>query len=406
MSYVRSTPGSQTSLREANRARIVDAIKHHGGLTQVELAGITGLSPATVSNIVKELSASGVLHTTPTSRSGRRAQHVTLAHAVGLVAGVHVSARHLRVALADVAGVLVAEHHMPLAKDHRADNELDRAARLIADMLESVDSRSDEILAVGVAVPAPVRLDSGQIARVGLMRGWDGLPIDELLGRRMARPVFVDNDANLAALAELQSGAVRGKHSALFVDVSYGLGAGLIVNGQIYRGHRGGAGEFGHMTIVEDGPLCRCGNRGCIEAIAGGHAILDGLRASSGALKLHDVVVRALTGDARCIRAIADAGKHLGSAVAAVCNLLDPEHVVIGGELGRAGELLLGPLRHSMERSVLWETGDLPDVVQGQLGERAALVGAILFAIEHIALRPEELGELGRNPASADVAFR
>src|SRR5690606_1325703 len=112
----RATPGSQTSLREANRARIVDAVKRHGGLTQVELAGATGLSPATVSNIVKELSLSGVLNTTPSTRSGRRAQHVTLARALGLVAGVHFSTRHLRVALADVAHTVVAEHHLPLAK--------------------------------------------------------------------------------------------------------------------------------------------------------------------------------------------------------------------------------------------------------------------------------------------------
>ena len=143
----RSTPGSQTSLREANRARIVDAVKRHGGLTQVELAGATGLSPATVSNIVKELSASGVLHTSPSTRSGRRAQHVTLARALGLVAGLHFSTRHLRVAVADVAHTVVAEHHLPLAKDHRADNELDRAARLISDMLDNVEATMSEILA-------------------------------------------------------------------------------------------------------------------------------------------------------------------------------------------------------------------------------------------------------------------
>ena len=387
----RATPGSQTSLREANRARIVDAVKHHGGLTQVELAGVTGLSPATVSNIVKELSASGVLHTAPTSRSGRRAQHVTLAHAHGLVVGIHVSARHLRIALADVANTVVAEHHMPLAKDHRADNELDRSARLIGDMLESVDASFDEILAVGVAVPAPIRSDSGEITRTGLLRGWDGLAIADLMARRIDRPVFVDNDANLGALAELHSGAARGKDSALYVDISHGLGAGLILNGQVYRGHNRGAGEFGHLTINENGPLCRCGNRGCVEAVAGGPAILDSLRPSSGALKLNDVVIRALTGDAHCIRAIADAGRHLGVAVASVCNLLDPEHVVIGGELGKAGEILLGPLRHSMEHSALWEPNDLPDVVQGQLGERASLMGAISYAVDHIPLTRDEL---------------
>ena len=169
------------------------------------------------------------------------------------------------------------------------------------------------------------------------------------------------------------------------------MGAGLILNGRVYRGHNRGAGEFGHLTINENGPLCRCGNRGCLEAVAGGPAILDSLRASSGALKLNDVVIRALTGDAHCIRAIADAGRHLGVAVAGVCNLLDPEHVVIGGELSKAGEILLGPLRHSMERSALWEPNDLPDVVQGQLGERASVMGAISYAVDHIPIKMDEL---------------
>ena len=388
----RATPGSQTSLREANRARIVEAVKHHGGLTQVELAGITGLSPATVSNIVKELSASGVLHTSPTSRSGRRAQNVTLAHAVGLIAGIHISARHMRVALSDVTNVVVAEHHMPLAKDHRADNELDRAARLIADMLESVEATHDEILGIGIALPAPIRSDTGRIARTGLLRGWDGLAIGELMARRTTRPVFVDNDANLGALAELHSGAARGKSSALYVDVSHGIGAGLILNGRVYRGHSRGAGELGHMTINENGPLCRCGNRGCLEAIAGGPAILDELRDHLGSLKLGDVVLQAMAGDARCIRAIADAGKHIGIATANLCNLLDPERVVVGGELARAGELLLGPMRHAVERSIIVNEDLMPDIVQGQLGPRAATLGAVAYAVDCVSLTPGGAG--------------
>jgi predicted NBD/HSP70 family sugar kinase len=151
--------------------------------------------------------------------------------------------------------------------------------------------------------------------------------------------------------------------------------------------------------VIENGPLCRCGNRGCLEALAGGPAILESLRATSGALKLQDVVIRALTGDAHCIRAIADAGRHIGIAVAGICNLLDPEHVVIGGDLGKAGEILLGPLRHSMERSALWEPNELPDVVQGQLGERAALMGAIMYAVERATIRGEDVeGWPGKSP--------
>ncbi|MGN6503617.1 MAG: winged helix-turn-helix transcriptional regulator, partial [Pseudolysinimonas sp.] len=166
------TPGSQTSLREANRARIVDSLKHHGHLTQVELAGATGLSPATVSNIVKELSASGLLTTSITSRSGRRAIEVSLARQVGLVAGFHFSSRHLRVAISDVGRTVVAENHIPLALDHRHDRELDRATLLLSDMLQSLHATFGDVLGVGVALPAPVDAETGMIATPGLLRGW------------------------------------------------------------------------------------------------------------------------------------------------------------------------------------------------------------------------------------------
>jgi predicted NBD/HSP70 family sugar kinase len=386
----RRTPGSQTSLREANRARIVDAIKKHGGLTQVELAGVTGLSPATVSNIVKELSAGGVLHTSPTTQSGRRAQHVTLAHALGLVVGVHFSTRHMRIALADVAHTVVAEHHLPLAKDHRADNELDRTTLLIADMLETLKASMGEVLAVGIAIPAPLDRRSGTTARSGILRGWDGIPVAEVMERRLKRPVFVDNSANLGALAELRMGAARGKSDAIYIDIGDGIGAGLVLNGQIYRGHNGSAGEFGHTTIVENGPLCRCGNRGCLEAIAGGYAILEGLRATHGSLKLNDIVTKAMGGDAGCMRALAEAGRHIGVAAANLSNLFDPERLVVGGELSRAGEILLGPIRHAMERSVIVDERSMPDVVQGQLGARATTLGAVALAIDQVAIGGNE----------------
>lgn len=229
----RRTPGSQTSLREANRARIVDAVKKHGGLTQVELAGVTGLSAASVSNIVKELSGAEVLHTSPTTQSGRRAQYVTLAHALGLVVGVHYSTRHMRVALADVAHTVLAEHHGPLAKDHRADYELDKAAFLISDMLESVSATMAEVLAVGIALQVPLKRKTGTTARSGLLRGWDGVPVAEVMRRRLRRPVFVDNAANLSALAEMRMGAARGKKDAVFLEIGDNIGAGLILNGQV-----------------------------------------------------------------------------------------------------------------------------------------------------------------------------
>ncbi|PZQ91682.1 MAG: transcriptional regulator [Leifsonia xyli] len=388
MADQRRTPGSQTSLREANRGRIVDAVKKHGGLTQVELAGATGLSPATVSNIVKELAESGVLSTSKSMRSGRRAQYVTLAHASGLICGVHFSQRQLRVALADTSMTVLSEHEMPLARDHRSDNEIRRVSMLIADMLESVSAERDELLAVGLAVSAPMDADSGMIARPGILRGWEGIPIRESAERALRVPVFVENSSNLSALAEHRAGALRGHGDAVFIEVSDGIGAGMILGGRGYRGASGSAGEFGHMVIVENGPPCRCGNLGCLEAIAGGDAIIERLKNRYSGLKLGDVIVRAMAGDDVCIRAIAEAGSHIGVAAANVASMFDPARIVVGGKLARAGELLLGPIRQVIDRSLATRLAAPPEIVASQLGPRAALIGAVGLAGEQLSAFP------------------
>lgn len=363
-------------------------MKRYGGLTQVELAGATGLSPATVSNIVKELSASGLLQTTPSTRSGRRAMRVTLAHGLGLVAGVHVTRRHLRVALADLSGVVVAENHMPLARDHRADNELDKATMLIADLLDSVEAGMDELIGVGVAVAAPIDQRTGRITAGGILRGWDGVAIADTLQARLRCAVHVDNAANLVCAAEWRTGAGRGKQNLITVDIGDGIGAGIIAGGNPVRGHRGGAGEFGHTAAGTGGPLCRCGNRGCLEAIAATPAILDRLD-DPRIDKTTDLVIRAVAGDARCVRAVGDAGRTIGRALAGLCNLLDPERVVVTGDLARAGELLLGPMRHALEAGLLLDPDGNPDLVAGQLGDEAAVSGAVLLAIDHAQSGPQ-----------------
>jgi predicted NBD/HSP70 family sugar kinase len=383
------TPGSQTSLREANRARIVDSLKHHGHLTQVELAGSTGLSPATVSNIVKELAASGVLNTSVTSRSGRRATEVTLARELGLVAGLHFSSRHLRVSISDVGRTVVAENHVPLALDHRHDRELDRATLLLTDMLESVDASFADLLAVGVALPAPVDSRTGMIATPGLLRGWEGVNVANVLYNRIEVPVFVDNEANLGGLAEARFGAARGTRGAAYIRVGHSISAGLVINGAIYHGVTGKAGQIGHVTIDENGPICRCGSRGCLDTLAGGPALLELFRDDPGMQRIRDLLVRAEAGDASARRVIGDAGRHIGIAAASLCNLFDPELLVIGGELAQAGEILLAPLRHSLERSALTGPNGVPAVVQGDLEDRAEVLGSLALAIENVGLEAE-----------------
>lgn len=358
-------------------------MQQHGSLTQVELAGLTGLSPASVSNIVKELTAAGTLNTAPTSRSGRRAQQVTLARNLGLVAGVHFGTRSLRVAIADTASRVVAEQRMPLAPDHRGDAGLDRVALLLEEMVDQVGASMSEVLAIGVGVPAPVNVRTGQISTTGMLRGWDGIDIPGVLTERLGVAVHVDNDANLGTLAEARHGAARGFEHVVYIRISHGIGAGLLLDGNVFHGRSGTVGEIGHTTIEDHGPICRCGNRGCLEMYVGAPVLLAMIRASHGNMTLPEVITGAQDGDPGLRRVIADAGAHLGVAVANFCNMLDPQIVVIGGQLAEAGDLLLSPLRDVLGRRTLPSTEGPVDVVASLLGEQAEVRGALLLAMAH-----------------------
>ncbi|TWH32067.1 putative NBD/HSP70 family sugar kinase [Isoptericola variabilis J7] len=369
--------GSQSSLREANRARVVDAVKRHGGLTQVELTGATGLSAATVSTIVKELVTAGMVEVRPAVRSGRRAQLVTLSHRVGLVAGVVVGYRHMRVAIADVTHEVVAEQTLPLPADHRCDTSLDRAALLVVDLLERVGVDLDELLAIGLGIPASVDVSTGLITVRGVLRGWDGVPIAQVLEKRLARPVFVDNDANLGALAESTVGAAREYHHALYVRASHGVGAGVIIGGRLHRGPGGTAGEIGHVQVEPAGRICVCGS-----TVVGIPALLEPLRTSHGNLTLRDVVTLANDDDPGCREIVADAGATVGAVVANLATVMGPECVVVGGELAETGETFLGPVREAIRRRTLLNQLTPLDVVPAELGARAELMGAIVLALQ------------------------
>ncbi|GAB2688370.1 ROK family transcriptional regulator [Thalassiella azotivora] len=382
-----TAPGSQTSLREANRARVVDVLRRYGALTQVEVATATGLSPATVSNIVRDLVAAEVVDVTRTSRSGRRAQQVSLARTVGVCVGVDFGYRHLRVAVADLSQQVLAEQRLPLPADHKADEGLDRAALLVGELLERVDSSHDEVVSVGMGVPAPVDVVTGEVGSATILPGWGGIRLADQLADRLQAPVHVDNDANLGALGEVQHGAARGCSDAAYIKVSHGVGSGLVLGGRVFRGHGGTAGEIGHVTIDENGAVCRCGNRGCLETFVRAPVLLESLRTTHGSMSLAEVTKRARAGDAGCARVVADAGRHIGVAAASVCNLLNPERVVVGGGLAAAGDLLLDPLRDVVRRLAIPSAAERVTVVVGELRERAEVIGALALAAEHAAVR-------------------
>lgn len=365
-----------------NRLRVLDAVREHGALTQVEIAGVTGLSAATVSNLVKELDGAGAVRLTPSIRNGRRAVRVSVESGEGLVGAAVFGDRDVRVAIgsADSAEV-VSQKRMPLPADHAADEGMVRAVRMIQEMAEESGHTMDDLATLVVGLPAPIDTVSGEVGSTGILPGWRGVPVVEVMEVAYGLRVRLENTANLAALGEAKYGAMQGVSTGVYLKMSYGVGAGIVIGGELFRGSAGTAGEIGHVTIDENGPVCRCGNRGCLDTYVGAQAVLAALRPSHGSLTLRDVISRALGGDLGCRRVLEDSGRHVGVALAGVVNLLNPEVVVVGGQVAKVGEVVLRPMREAVERCAIPSAAASLDLRLGRLApEQADVRGALALA--------------------------
>ncbi|MFJ6609255.1 ROK family transcriptional regulator [Streptomyces sp. SM11] len=379
------TPGSQTSLHRANLERVVRAVRMAGSLTQAEIARSTGLSAATVSNIVRELKDGGTVEVTPTSAGGRRARSVSLSGDAGIVIGVDFGHTHLRVAVGNLAHQVLAEEAEPLDVDASSAEGFDRAEVLVKRLIEATGIGPDKVIGIGLGVPGPIDVESGTLGSTSILPGWTGINPSEELSGRLGVPVYVDNDANLGALGELVWGSGRGVKDLAYIKVASGVGAGLVIDGTIYRGPGGTAGEIGHITLDESGPVCRCGNRGCLETFTAARYVLPLLQPSHGpGLTMERVVQLAREGDPGCRRVIGDVGRHIGSGVANLCNLLNPSRVVLGGSLAEAGELVLGPIRDSVSRYAIPSAARQLSVLPGALGGRAEVLGALALVLSEM----------------------
>jgi predicted NBD/HSP70 family sugar kinase/biotin operon repressor len=376
------------SLRERNRRELLDTLRRKGSASRAELARLTGLSRSTVSTLVADLQSTGLVveHEGPASGSrgtqqGRPPTLLTLDRSAGLVLGIDFGHETVHVAIADLSRTILAERVRALDVDNSAARALDLAVRLADEVVAAAGVDGERILGVGVGLSGPIDIAAGMIHAGKILPGWAGVrPVDELAGRLGLR-VHLDNDANLGALAEVTLGAGIGARDAIYLMVSGGVGAGLILGGELYRGTGGTAGELGHVLVDESGPICRCGNRGCLEMMAGGRAILALLRSSHGDdLTLDEVMALAEDGDSGARRAIADAGRVLGRSIAALVNAFNPELVIVGGAVSVAGDVLLDPLREAVHRYAIPSAAADVRITRGVLGERAEVLGALELA--------------------------
>jgi predicted NBD/HSP70 family sugar kinase len=364
-------------------------------LTQAEISRATGLSHASVSNIVRELTAQGLARTAEARRNGRRVAEVTLEPSAGLVGGIDFGNRHVRAALADFTHKVRAESYRSLPLGHDAASSVGEAAAMLTELVAEAGAALRDVQVIGIGLPGPTDRDAGRILPSTILPAWTDFDVREEFDEALGIRTVFDNDANLGALAEGLWGVGRGLTDFAYVKVSTGIGAGLVLNGQLYRGIAGSAGEIGHTTIDEDGPLCRCGNRGCLEVVAAGPALLDLLRRSHGeTLTIDDVIRLSDEGDPGCRRVITDAGHHIGVALANLCNLLSPQVIIVGGELAAAGEVLLSAIRDSMRRRAVAVPALAPEVVAGAFSARAGVLGALALALQETDdLAPEGVYE-------------
>lgn len=368
--------------RERHRLEIIDVLRRRGAASRAELAAGTGLSRATVSGLVGELVADGVVaeredeHANGTT--GRRPMALALSAAAGHVVGVDFGHTHLRVALADLSSHVLGERETAVDVDRSAAEALDAAADLVGELLEVCDVPREHVVAAGMGLPGPIDRDTGVVGSSVILENWSGLrPGPELEGR-LGFPVRVDNDANLGALGELTFGAARGARNVVYVKVSSGIGAGIVVDGEIFRGSSGAAGELGHVIVDPGGLLCRCGNRGCLETVVASGALVRLVRTTHGpAVTVGDLVEAARSGDIACGRVLGDAGRAIGQALATICNVFNPDRLVIGGDLSLAGEPLLDGIAESLRRYALPAVLEAAQLRQAVLGARAEVLGAL-----------------------------
>ncbi len=384
--------GSEVRAAEGrNRLHVVEVVHGFSDVTRADIARRTGLSRATVSAVVAGLLADDVvaerqIAAAPgtTMNGGRPPTTLELRPAGGVLAAVHLRREAPRVALADLSGTVLATAALPVDPSLTPGAVLEQAASVMEELGRRTGLPSADLMAVGVALSRPSSVRASTLAASPVMEGWSELDISRALRELTGTPVVVDNDANLGALAEWRFGAAVAVDDLVYVMLSEGIGAGLILRGVPYAGVNAIAGEIGHIGVDDNGVVCRCGNRGCLETVAGSTALLDAL--SNGRRSCPDVdtlVARVVAGEPSAYRVVADAGAAVGRALAGVVGTLDPAMVVIGGTVARAGEPLLSAIRTALAR----HTPSLPSrilaVEPGLLGDDAELVGAVVAAREH-----------------------
>ncbi|MFF4890434.1 ROK family transcriptional regulator [Micromonospora chersina] len=382
----------------ADQARLLRLLRDDGPRSRVELADVLGLPRARFTAEVDRLTAQGLVETAgpAASRGGRRSSLLRVGGQVRFGA-VRVGDGRLEVALTDGELTLLARHGEPVDVRLGPEAVVGRAVELLGKL--RAEAGLARLAGVGVALPAPVAVREGTPVSPPALPGWHQFPVRDTIAAELGCPVQVDNDANVMALGERHAGTGRPFDDFLYVKLGDAVGCGLVLGGALYRGAASGAGDIGHLQLTEDGPLCGCGNTGCVEAYCGDAALvreavtaaragrstaLADRLAAGGALTVTDVAAAATAGDPAAQTLVRDAARRLGQVLVGLVSFVNPAIVIIGGAATGIGPVLLAEIRGVVyRRSTPLATGSMP-IVLSDLDDRAGLVGAARLVSDQV----------------------
>jgi predicted NBD/HSP70 family sugar kinase len=374
--------------------RIVRALSQKGPMSAREIGKSTGLAKSTVSTALAELRRAGMVvdNAGENVRSlgvGRPATTVSLNPEAGTCVGLLVGADHMQLIVADVSHAVLAERVVHLEPDYSPSEAAVVAADMLAEAYEANSLSRDTLLGVGIALGNPVNPKDGRMLRAGGMPSWAGVDIRAMFEPALQQTVIADNESNCSAVAEMMWGAAIGHEDFILFTLDMGVGGAIVSHGHVIAGAAGAAGEFGHMSLDPDGPLCRCGNRGCLEIYASAREPVRVAGKRFGRqITIDDLVTMAVQGDTGCRRLIADAATVAGRGLGLIGAAINPPLIVVGGRLAKAGDLVLGPLEASFNRHTLVKPEDVsPDArtrfVTSRFIDNDACMGAVGLVLRH-----------------------
>lgn len=391
----------QGLMRGLNRALVLRLLRREGRVSRADLSKHSGISRSTISSIVADLLAEGLVRELGegASKGGRRPILLEFNYQSKYVIGVELGTTAMTAVVTDLEATVVHRRRLAFAVEEGPERGLTVLEGLLRDLLPTAPTPGG-ICGVGIALPSPVLYAEGRTVAPPGMQGWDRVPLRDRLGAAIGLPVALDNDANLGALAEWRWGAGQNARNLVYIYLAQtGIGGALMFGGTLYRGAVGSAGEIGHVVVEEGGPLCRCGNRGCLEAVASVPRLLQQAREAdllgAGGTLAEFLALAPHSAPAR--RLLARVGERLGLAIGGLINLVNPDRVVVGGPLADAGELLLGPLRAMALQTALAIAARRVVIAQAALGPDVVALGAAALATEQLFVpaaleRPEALG--------------